>query len=120
MLFAVRTIKQSNVVNPTTGVHEYSNTPSNLWPVHINTSAPGTIQWSSCIIDWQDLDSVLAGKLTVLKPSSSCLAESPQIFFFLSVGHFYAHVQSITTVKCADAVSRREIHLLGLHLEFDI
>ncbi|KAJ3772042.1 glycoside hydrolase family 16 protein [Lentinula raphanica] len=79
----VRTIKQSDAVNPTTGVNEYPNTPSriqlSLWPAGINTSAPGTIQWSGGMINWQDSD-------------------------YVSAGHFYALVQSVT-VKCADPQS---------------
>ncbi|KAF5389585.1 hypothetical protein D9757_004084 [Collybiopsis confluens] len=85
----VRTIKQSDAVNPSTGVNEYPNTPSriqirhalhfSLWPAGINSSAPGTIEWAGGMINWQDPD-------------------------YVSAGHFYALVQSVS-VKCADPQS---------------
>ncbi|KAF8830414.1 hypothetical protein HHX47_DHR2000493 [Lentinula edodes] len=79
----VRTIKESDAVNPTTGVNEYPNTPSriqlSLWPAGINTSAPGTIEWAGGMINWQDQD-------------------------YVSAGHFYTLIQSVT-VKCADPQS---------------
>ncbi|KAJ3930494.1 MAG: glycoside hydrolase family 16 protein [Lentinula lateritia] len=79
----VRTIKESDAVNPTTGVNEYPNTPSriqlSLWPAGINTSAPGTVEWAGGMINWQDPD-------------------------YVSAGHFYTLIQSVT-VKCADPQS---------------
>ncbi|KAE9407905.1 hypothetical protein BT96DRAFT_1013796 [Gymnopus androsaceus JB14] len=79
----VRTINESDAIDATTGLSEYPNTPSriqlSLWPAGINTSAPGTVQWSGGMINWQDPD-------------------------YISAGHFYALVQSVT-VKCADPQS---------------
>lgn len=50
-----------------------------MWPAGINTSAPGTVEWSGGMINWQDPD-------------------------YMSAGHFYALVQSVT-VACSDPAS---------------
>ena len=48
-----------------------------LWPAGINTSAPGTIEWSGGLINWNDPDYTSAGTVT-------------PIFFFL-VRHIQTH-----------------------------
>lgn len=78
----VRTIKKSDTIDGN-GVAHYPSTPSSvqlsLWPAGINTSAPGTIEWSGGLINWNDPD-------------------------YTSAGHFYAMVSSVT-IKCADATT---------------
>ena len=49
---------------------------SSLWPAGINSSAPGTVQWSGGMINWDDPD-------------------------YKNAGHFYALVKSIS-VTCND------------------
>lgn len=65
---AVRTIQQKDAVD-SAGVNQYPNTPSrvqlSLWPAGINSSAPGTVQWSGGLIDWTDADYISAGESNV-------------------------------------------------------
>jgi beta-glucanase (GH16 family) len=74
----VRTIQKSQTI--VNGVANYPTTPSrvqlSLWPAGIPGSAPGTVDWSGGMINWQDPD-------------------------YVSAGHFYALVNSVT-IKCAD------------------
>jgi len=74
---AVRTLNQADAVH--NGISYYPNTPSriqlSLWPAGINTSAPGTVQWSGGMINWNDPD-------------------------YASAGHFYMRVRSVE-VTCA-------------------
>ncbi|KAJ7116501.1 concanavalin A-like lectin/glucanase domain-containing protein [Mycena epipterygia] len=75
----VRTIKQTDTI--INGVSQFPNTPSriqfSLWPAGTSASAPGTIQWSGGLINWNDQDYANAG------------------------GHFTASVKSVS-VKCGD------------------
>jgi len=59
----VRTVNKSNTV--VNGTAQYPTTPArvqlSVWPAGINTSAPGTIQWSGGMINWSDPDYTAAG-----------------------------------------------------------
>lgn len=58
----------------------YPSTPSrvqlSLWPAGINSSAPGTVQWSGGMINWNDPD-------------------------YAQAGHFYTIIQSVS-INCSD------------------
>ncbi|KAJ7269631.1 glycoside hydrolase family 16 protein [Mycena rebaudengoi] len=74
----VRTIKKADTV--VDGVSQYPSTPSriqfSIWPAGTASSAAGTVQWSGGLINYQDPD-------------------------YVSAGHFYALVKSIS-ITCSD------------------
>jgi len=72
--------KAERTVQKTDFGGKYPSTPArvqlSLWPAGINTSAPGTIDWAGGMINWQDPD-------------------------YISAGHFYTLVQSVS-INCSD------------------
>ncbi|KAF5379208.1 hypothetical protein D9615_005966 [Tricholomella constricta] len=79
----VRTINQADTVDKS-GVSRYPNTPSriqlSIWPAGLPGAPPGTVEWAGGMINWKDPD-------------------------YLSTGHFYALVKSVT-IKCGDKANR--------------
>lgn len=109
----VRTVKKSDTV--VNGTANYPTTPArvqlSVWPAGINTSAPGTIEWSGGMINWNDPDYQAAGghfaavfesvSVTCATPSNKSLPSNARSYVYSGLnaqGVPVAYISNATTM----------------------